>query len=105
LANNTLGWQWSAGCGADAAPFFRIFAPVLQGERFDPEGAYVRRWIPELARMPADFIHSPWTAPQSVLDEAGVVLGKSYPNPIVDHPTARLAALAAFKKLRAPGAA
>jgi deoxyribodipyrimidine photo-lyase len=105
LANNTLGWQWSAGCGADAAPFFRIFAPVLQGERFDPEGNYVRRWVPELARVPAEFIHSPWTAPPAVLGAAGVVLGTSYPKPIVEHSSARLAALAAFKKMRVSGAA
>jgi deoxyribodipyrimidine photo-lyase len=99
LANNTLGWQWSAGCGADAAPFFRIFAPVRQGERFDPDGAYVRRWVPELSRMPAKFIHRPWEAPADVLAAAGVFLGKSYPAPIVDHSSARSAALAAFRQM------
>jgi deoxyribodipyrimidine photo-lyase len=101
LANNTLGWQWSAGCGADAAPYFRIFAPVLQGMKFDPEGRYVRRWVPELASMPAKFIHAPWTASPSVLEGAGVRLGESYPFPIVDHTTARNEALLAFKQLRA----
>ena len=100
LANNTLGWQWSAGCGADAAPYFRIFAPVLQGQKFDADGAYVRRWLPELARLPAKHIHSPWTAPAEVLAAAGVTLGENYPRPIVDHAKARAEALAAFQELR-----
>jgi deoxyribodipyrimidine photo-lyase len=101
LAANTLGWQWSAGCGADAAPYFRIFAPVLQGVKFDGGGAYVRRWVPELARLPAEHIHAPWEAPMQVLADAGVRLGENYPHPIVDHATARAEALAALKKLRA----
>ena len=101
LAGNTLGWQWSAGCGADAAPYFRIFAPVLQGEKFDADGAYVRRWVPELAKLPAENLHAPWKAPLHVLTAAGVTLGKNYPHPIVDHATARGEALAAFKALRA----
>jgi deoxyribodipyrimidine photo-lyase len=101
LASNTLGWQWSAGCGADAAPYFRIFAPVLQGEKFDGEGGYVRRWCPELARLPARCLHQPWTAPAAVLLAAGVRLGESYPRPIVDHATARAEALRAFQSLRA----
>ncbi len=101
LASNTLGWQWSAGCGADAAPYFRIFAPVLQGRKFDPEGEYVRRWIPELAVMPAEHIHAPWEAGSDVLSAAGVRLGKNYPHPIVDHGTARDDALAALRALRA----
>src|SRR5206468_2155657 len=67
LANNTLGWQWSAGCGADAAPYFRVFNPLLQGAKFDAEGNYVRRWVPELAKLPAEFIHQPWEAPMDVL--------------------------------------
>jgi deoxyribodipyrimidine photo-lyase len=100
LASNTLGWQWSAGCGADAAPYFRIFAPVTQGERFDPAGVYVRRWVPEIARLPDKFIHAPWTAPESVQEWAGVRLGENYPSPMVDHATARAEALAAFKNLR-----
>ncbi len=101
LANNTLGWQWSAGCGADAAPYFRIFAPVTQGKKFDPGGAYVRRWVPELARLPDKFLHAPWTAPAEVLAQAGVRLGKNghYPAPIVDHAAARAEALAAFRTL------
>lgn len=100
LANNTLGWQWTAGCGADAAPYFRIFAPVTQGERFDAGGEYVRRWVPELARLPAKWIHRPWEAPAEVLAAAGLELGETYPQPIVDHAAARAEALAAFKQLR-----
>jgi deoxyribodipyrimidine photo-lyase len=100
LANNTLGWQWSAGCGADAAPYFRIFAPVLQGVKFDPNGNYVRRWVPELARLPTHVLHAPWEAPAAVLAAAGVKLGGNYPRPLVDHAQARAAALSAFKQLR-----
>ncbi len=100
LASNTLGWQWSAGCGADAAPYFRIFAPVTQGQKFDPAGRYVRRWVPELAKLPDKFIHAPWTAPANVLEYAGLRLGENYPRPIVDHAAARAEALAAFKALR-----
>jgi len=100
LASNTLGWQWSAGCGADAAPYFRVFAPVLQGEKFDPKGHYVRQWVPELARLPDDVLHQPWQAAPSVLARAGVTLGETYPRPIVDHATARAEALEAFKSLR-----
>lgn len=101
LASNTLGWQWTAGCGADAAPYFRIFAPVLQGVKFDANGDYVRRWVPELARLPAEHIHAPWEAPAEVLSAAGVRLGDTYPRPMVDHTEARNAALAALKELRA----
>lgn len=100
LANNAASWQWVAGCGADAAPYFRIFNPVLQGEKFDPDGAYVRRWIPELAQLPAAHIHKPWLAPDAVLAAAGVTLGESYPTPIVDHGTARDRALAAFSRIK-----
>ena len=100
LASNTLGWQWSAGCGADAAPYFRIFAPVTQGEKFDGGGRYVRRWVPELAQLPDKYIHAPWTAPANVLETAGVRLGDHYPRPVVDHATARAEALEAFKNLR-----
>ena len=101
LASNTLGWQWSAGSGADAAPYFRVFAPVLQGLKFDGAGDYVRRWVPELARLPAEHIHAPWEAPAAVLARAGVALGRNYPGPVVNHAHARAAALAAFKQLRA----
>ncbi len=100
LANNTLGWQWSAGCGADAAPYFRVFNPVTQGERFDPAGDYVRAWVPELADLPTRWIHKPWDAPPDVLADAGVTLGETYPHPIVDHAEARKAALAAFERIK-----
>lgn len=100
LANNTMGWQWSAGCGADAAPYFRIFNPVIQGEKFDPDGDYVRRWVPELARVPRMWIHKPWKAPASLLSEAGVELGKNYPRPIVEHDAARERALAALASMK-----
>jgi deoxyribodipyrimidine photo-lyase len=102
LASNTLGWQWTAGCGADAAPFFRIFNPVLQAERYDPERAYLRRWLPELARLPDAWIHRPWQAPAPVLAAAGVQLGRDYPLPIVDFPASRQAALDAYGAMRAP---
>lgn len=99
LANNTLGWQWVAGCGADAAPYFRIFNPVLQGERFDPNGDYVRRWVPELGKLPARHIHQPWQAPATLLQTCGVRLGVDYPHPGVDLKASREQALAAFKQL------
>jgi deoxyribodipyrimidine photo-lyase len=99
-ANNPAGWQWVAGSGADAAPYFRIFNPVLQGQKFDPEGAYVRRWVPELDRLPAEFIHAPWQASDSTLAAAGITLGDSYPRPIVDHQAARARALASLASLR-----
>ena len=100
LANNANGWQWVAGSGADAAPYFRIFNPVLQGEKFDPDGAYVRRFVPELARLSSCFIHRPWSAPAEVLAGSGVILGRTYPRPIVDHATARQRALQAFAGIR-----
>ena len=100
LANNTLGWQWTAGCGADAAPYFRIFNPILQGEKFDSRGDYVRRWVPELKRMPDRFIHKPWEAPENILKEAGLKLGQDYPRPIVDHGEARDRALQALEKVK-----
>ena len=100
LANNAAGWQWVGGCGADAAPYFRIFNPVLQGEKFDAEGAYVRKWVPEIAGLPDRFVHKPWAAPQAVRDDAGIRLGDTYPAPIVDHKRARERALAAFQSLK-----
>ena len=100
LSSNTLGWQWTAGCGADAAPYFRVFNPVSQAAQFDPEGAYIRRWVPELSRMPTPWIFKPWEAPNNVLSAAGVRLGADYPQPIVDHAEARDAALAAFAKIK-----
>lgn len=100
--NNAANWQWVAGCGADAAPFFRIFNPVLQGRKFDPKGAYVRRFLPELSRLPDRWIHAPWEAPEEVRAAAGVHLGKSYPRPIVDLAASRRRALDAFAALK-PG--
>lgn len=100
LANNTLGWQWTAGCGADAAPYFRIFNPVSQGEKFDTTGDYVRRWVPEIAALSDKWIHQPWNAPPMELQEAGIKLGKTYPKPIVDHDVARKEALIAFDEMR-----
>jgi deoxyribodipyrimidine photo-lyase len=97
LAANTLGWQWAAGCGADAAPYFRIFNPTSQGTKFDPEGTYVRTWVPELAKLPSDDIHEPAEADTSVLSKAGIVLGRDYPEPLVDHAEARKLALEALK--------
>jgi deoxyribodipyrimidine photo-lyase len=105
LANNAAGWQWVAGSGADAAPYFRIFNPVLQGRRFDPQGDFVRRNVPELARLPAAFIHEPWKAPADVLAAAGLALGRDYPLPIVDHATARGRALDAYRQIRDRGTA
>ncbi len=99
LANNTLGWQWVAGCGADAAPYFRVFNPVTQARKFDPDGDYVRRWVPELAKLPTEALHAPWTAGPAVLGAAGVELGQTYPHPMVDHAEARIRALAAFERL------
>jgi deoxyribodipyrimidine photo-lyase len=103
LANNSGGWQWVAGCGADAAPYFRVFNPVLQGEKFDPRGDYVRRYVPELGKLDARWIHRPWEAPADVLRAAGVRLGETYPRPIVDHAEGRGRALAAFEALRGGG--
>jgi deoxyribodipyrimidine photo-lyase len=100
LAQNTLGWQWVAGCGADAAPYFRIFNPVTQGGRFDPNGNYVRRWCPELARLPAEWMHQPHQAPMDVLSTAKVELGRDYPNPIVNHTIAREVALDAYERIK-----
>ena len=98
--SNPANWQWVAGCGADAAPYFRVFNPILQGEKFDPDGVYVRRWVPELKALPDNLIHQPWTATPLELASAGVTLGKNYPEPIVDHKVGRERALAAYKKTR-----
>ncbi len=98
LANNTFGWQWVAGCGADAAPYFRIFNPILQGEKFDPKGNYIRRFVPELKNLPDKFLHAPWMASPEVLQKAGIKLGVTYPKPVVDHAQARKQALEAFHR-------
>ncbi|MDJ0955783.1 MAG: deoxyribodipyrimidine photo-lyase [Arenicellales bacterium] len=99
LANNSASWQWVAGCGADAAPYFRIFNPITQAKKFDPDGAYVRQYVPELADLPVESIHTPWCAPTDILRGAGVRLGNDYPTPIVDLKESRERALAAFKSL------
>ncbi|MFN3353354.1 MAG: cryptochrome/photolyase family protein [Brevundimonas sp.] len=98
-ASNAQNWQWVAGSGADAAPYFRIFNPITQGQKFDEDGRYVRRWVPELARLGDRWLHAPWTAPPEVLRDAGVRLGHSYPRPIVEHDAARKRALDALKSI------
>ena len=104
LANNSASWQWIAGCGADAAPFFRIFNPVTQGQKFDSQGEYTRQYVPELTKLPDKYLFCPWTAPKSVLQESGVILGESYPELMVDLKLSRERALEAFKALKkAPG--
>jgi len=95
-----MGWQWSAGCGADAAPYFRVFNPTLQGQKFDPQGEYVRQWVPELAKLSTKWIHEPWKAPAEALTASGIKLGSDYPLPIVDHSEARGLALQAFQHLK-----
>ncbi|MGG5807764.1 cryptochrome/photolyase family protein [Falsiroseomonas sp. CW058] len=106
LASNSASWQWVAGCGTDASPYFRVFNPVLQGEKFDPDGAYVRRWVPELAKLPDAVLHRPWEAPAELLRAAGVTPGATYPRPLVDPAEGRARALAALATLRgARGAA
>ncbi|MFK7825575.1 MAG: deoxyribodipyrimidine photo-lyase [Oligoflexales bacterium] len=100
LASNTQGWQWTAGCGADAAPFFRIFNPITQGEKFDPKGLYAAEWCPELQKIPSKWIYRPWDAPAAELKKAGVQLGADYPFPIVDHREAREKTLETYKNFK-----
>lgn len=99
-ASNSASWQWVAGSGADAAPYYRIFNPIIQGQKFDPEGDYVKRYIPELSDLPTKYLHQPWTAPANVLADAGVRIGKSYPAPIVEHRAARNRALGAYDTIK-----
>jgi deoxyribodipyrimidine photo-lyase len=99
-AANNGGWQWTAGTGTDAAPYFRIFNPVLQGKKFDPHGKYIRHWLPELAQVPDKYLHEPWKMPQAVQQEVKCVLGQDYPQPIVDHADARQATLDAYAQAR-----
>lgn len=99
-AANNGGWQWSAGTGTDAAPYFRIFNPLLQSEKHDPDATYIRRWVPELSPLPEEYLHTPWEAPDEVQEESGVVIGKDYPGPIVDHKTARERTLEAYDQAR-----
>jgi deoxyribodipyrimidine photo-lyase len=110
LASNSAGWQWVAGSGADAAPYFRVFNPLLQAQKFDPDGGYIRRWLPELAELPTRHVHDPAAAPPAVLRAAGVELGGSYPRPLVVHAEGRARALAAYASIKrgaagSPGAA
>ncbi len=100
LANNSASWQWVAGCGADAAPFFRIFNPVTQGKKFDPDGEYIKRFLPELVNLPVKYLFSPWEAPADILKQAGITLGKTYPKPIVDLALSRQRALESYKKIK-----
>ena len=99
-AANNGGWQWSAGTGTDAAPYFRIFNPVTQGEQYDPNGTFVRRWLPELAQVPDEVVHRPWRMVRDLQKRVGCVIGQDYPAPIVDHQAARLRALSAYKMAR-----
>ncbi|WP_194847509.1 cryptochrome/photolyase family protein [Candidatus Neptunochlamydia vexilliferae] len=100
LANNSASWQWIGGCGADAAPYFRIFNPITQGEKFDPQGDYTRKYVPELAKLSDKYLFRPWEAPEEILEQAGIVLGKDYPLPIVDLKASREEALAAFERIK-----
>jgi deoxyribodipyrimidine photo-lyase len=97
-AANNGGWQWTAGTGTDAAPYFRVFNPVLQGKKFDPKGTYVRRWVPELSAVPDAYIHAPWEMPTSLQAKLGCVIGKAYPSPIVDHAMARQRVMEAYRQ-------
>jgi deoxyribodipyrimidine photo-lyase len=100
LASNSASWQWVAGSGADAAPYFRIFNPVLQGQKFDPEGEYTKKFVPELSKLPNKYLFNPWEAPDNILEQAGIELGKTYPNPIVDLKTSRDKALEGYSKIK-----
>ncbi len=100
LAANNGGWQWAASTGCDAQPYFRIFNPVAQSERFDPQGRFIRRYLPELARVPERYVHAPWTMPPLEQQAAGCVVGRDYPAPVVEHAAQRERALALFKSVR-----
>jgi len=100
LASNTLGWQWAGGCGADAAPYFRIFNPITQGKKFDADGAYVREYVPELKKVPDKYLHEPWDMPEEVQRACGVILGETYPHPVIEHRKGRERALEAFESVK-----
>jgi deoxyribodipyrimidine photo-lyase len=100
LSANNGGWQWAASTGCDAQPYFRIFNPITQSERFDPKGKFIRRYIPELSKLPDKFIHAPWTLPPLEAQTTNFVVGRDYPAPIVDHAVQREQALAMYKKIR-----
>ena len=99
LANNSASWQWVAGCGADAAPYFRIFNPVLQAQKFDPDGDYIRKYVPEIAKLPDKYLAQPWTASDTMLNQSGIVPGETYPYPVVDLSQSRKEALLAYQAL------
>ena len=99
-ANNVAQWQWVAGCGADAAPYFRIFNPILQGIKFDKDGVYTKKWVPELKNMPIEFLHKPWELEKKFQEQIKIIIGRDYPEPIVNHEKARNAALEAFQKIK-----
>lgn len=100
LASNTLGWQWAGGCGADAAPYFRIFNPITQGKKFDPDGDYIRRFVPELGKVPDKYLYEPWEMPESVQEACNCRIGKDYPEPVIEHKTGRARALKAFESIK-----
>ena len=100
LASNSAGWQWVAGCGADAAPYFRVFNPVLQGQKFDPDGNYIKQWVPELMDLPKKYLHTPWLAPAEVLKNANLDIGKNYPAPLIEPDVGRKRALNALAQLK-----
>lgn len=100
VANNAMGWQWVTGSGIDSAPYFRIFNPIIQSEKFDPNGDYIRKWVPELAKLPSPYIHRPWDTPLNILEESNIQLGSTYPHPIVDHSSARERALRAYDLIK-----
>lgn len=100
LASNTLGWQWAGGCGADAAPYFRVFNPIIQGKKFDPDGAYIRKYVPELKDVPNKFIHTPWEMPVSMQEFVNTIIGEHYPEPVIEHGFGRNRALEAFQELK-----
>ncbi|MEL7528936.1 MAG: FAD-binding domain-containing protein, partial [Pseudomonadota bacterium] len=103
LANNSASWQWVTGSGADAAPYFRVFNPITQGKKFDPDGVYVKTWVPELKGLDTDWLFEPFNAPAAELERAGVLLGRDYPEPIVDHASARQAALDGYEAVKLAG--
>jgi deoxyribodipyrimidine photo-lyase len=100
LASNTLGWQWAGGCGADAAPYFRIFNPITQGTKFDPDGAYIRQFVPELKKVPDKYLHTPWEMPANVQEACDCVIGEDYPGPVIEHKAGRERALKAFERIK-----
>ena len=102
VASNAMGWQWISGCGADASPYFRVFNPIMQSQKFDTEGDYIRKWVPELAKLPTAHLHAPWELGKHELKSYGVVLGQSYPLPQVEHQLGRKRALAALASLKTP---